>query len=94
MSGKYDARKDTRGKRSRGLDNATVVAHSLLDSEGGEYARDYDEDERVGHPASGTDPPPKAECIVDCGWDARVDIGIGEAFRLERERVWEQSVVV
>ena len=55
--------------------------------------RDYDED-GVGHPASGTDPPPKAEHIVDCGWDTWDDVGIGEALRLERERVWEQSVVV
>jgi hypothetical protein len=86
-------RKDARGKRTRGLNDATV-ANGLLNSEGREDARDYDEDEGVGHPASGADTPPEAKRIVDCSWDARIDVGIGEALGLERERVWEQPVVV
>lgn len=82
------ARKDARGERARGLDNAAVT-HSLLDAEGGEHARDYDKDEGVGHPAPGADTPPEAEGIVDCGRDAGVDVRPDEALWLEREGVGE-----
>jgi hypothetical protein len=48
----------------------------------------------VGHPAAGAYAPAEAERIVDCGRDAWVDVGPDEALWLERERVWEQPVVV
>ena len=82
------ARKNARGECARGLDDA-AVAHRLLDTEGGEHARDYDEDEGVGHPAPWADTPPESEGIVDCGRDPGVDVRSDEAFWLEREGVGE-----
>ena len=81
-NGAEHARKDARGVRAGRLDDA-AVAHGLLDAESGEHARDYDEYERVGHPASGADATAKAERIVDCGGHAWVDVGVCEALRLE-----------
>ena len=88
-----DARKDARGVRASGLDDA-AVAHGLLDAESGEHARDHDEYERVCHPASGAHTSAKAERIVDRGGHAWVDVRVREALRLERERVREEPVVV
>jgi hypothetical protein len=87
------ARKDTRGECAGGLDDAAIT-HDLLYAECGKHASDYDEYEGVGHPASGADTPAEAERIVNCCWDARVDVGPDEALWLERERVWEQPVIV
>ena len=90
---KSNSRKDARGERAGGLDDATVT-HGFLDTERGEHTRDDYEYEGMRHPAAGAYTPPETERIVDCSWDARVDIGPDEALWLERERVWEQPVVV
>ena len=90
---KSNSRKDARGECAGGLDDATVT-HGFLDTERGEHARDDYEYEGMRHPAAGAYTPPETKRIVDCSWDARVDIGPDEALRFERERVWEQPVVV
>jgi hypothetical protein len=59
-----DSRKNTRGVRPSRFDNA-AIAHGLFDSEGGEHVCDYNEDEGLGHPASGADTPSEAECVIN-----------------------------
>jgi hypothetical protein len=87
------ARKDARCKCARGFNDATI-AHSLIDAEGSEYARDYDPDEGVGHPTPRADTSPETEGVINCSMQAWVYIRTSEALRFECKGIREEPLIM